>query len=212
MECLRKKNLEHYFAKSNLFAGMDDLEREVLQECFYAIKGNPVENIKHFPFCDNDFNRREEIWLSRDEMKCIQSITEDGGKMLNMDRLEDAIIDFHQGLNDYRKTNANKHVPIKETIFNTFDCFLEEQKKMTIRSDNGDCSPVHCNDAVRRLAAGFLDRVIGHQENEQAMQSIMDIGAMFGIPKEKTKAVVGYFGGVQGAKSLIQGTANTSYR
>ncbi|XP_045176649.2 uncharacterized protein LOC123537137 [Mercenaria mercenaria] len=223
--CLREKKLSHYFVSSNLFAELDELDCDILQNCFQEILCEPIVSISEFKFIKKGDNSRGEIWLTADEVQCLTELRDDGGRLKHLDKLEDAMIDMQRGFNGSTR-DAHGRAPIKEAILKVFDIFLEEerQKQITNRTSNmslGGAAATNLSQSIpgvnmsqasaitgllNNFVTGGGSQSMNSREANERMDLLVGLGSLFrGGPE-----IIANLGGREGVQNVLQQTTDQS--
>lgn len=221
--CMKENNLPHYFVQSNLLADLEKLDRDNIRQCIEEIMNNPIQSIGEFKFKIENDHTRGEIWLSADEVRCITQMTNDGGTLDHLDKLEDEMIDMQRGFNESPR-DANGIAPIKEAILKAFDVFLEEERQKIVTRDTsneslGDVatgsipqalSGSHVSQAagisslLNTFVTGGGNQSLSSRQTDERMNFLLQIGSMIPGGSEFITEI----GGRNGVHAVLQQSAN----
>ncbi|XP_045176581.2 uncharacterized protein LOC123537087 [Mercenaria mercenaria] len=223
--CLREKKLSHYFVNSNLFAELDELNCDILQNCIQEILCEPVDCIGEFKFIKKGDNSRGEIWLTANEVQSLTELGDDGGRLKHLDKLEDAMIDMQRGFNGSTR-DAHGRAPIKEAILKVFDIFLEEERQKQITNKTSDMSlggaaatnlsqsmpgvNMSQTSAITGLLNNFVtgggSQSMNSREANERMDFLVGLGSLFrGGPE-----IIANLGGREGVQNVLQQSTDQS--
>ena len=126
-EAVDKRHLDHYFnPENNLFAGFLTGELHLIRECISQAIADPISYIQHFFNLDD--GKRMTIKLTKEELNTLLETRKDGGLEKQADSIEEAIRDFHRGLNAGPR-DVNMNAPILSAIEKTGESFLQDLER-----------------------------------------------------------------------------------
>ena len=130
-EALLKKTLQHYFTKSNLFAGMETELCKSLADGIDQILATPVKCLEDF--FELEKKTDNEIILTDEQINCLIEMSRDGGVEEEANILEDLLEDFNRGFKEAPK-DENGNSPLQKAMSHIFSLYVQDEQRKFFES------------------------------------------------------------------------------
>ena len=166
-EALLRRTLLHYFTKGNLFYGMEIGLCLSLTCAIDEILENPVKGL--VGFFDLEKIKDTEIILTKEQIKGLIEMAQDGGAETRANILEDVLGDFNRGFKEAPKdTHGNS--PLQKAMDDVMNMYLRDEAERKAKKELAKIN-IPAPDNLGDILSGALENLLSSSSQQSAMAS-----------------------------------------